>query len=64
MEGQWSWWRVMLPLWVSPLWVVLGHNALYIVVGFVWLSFADDGERGEEVTIAKAIARTRIKWRL
>ena len=39
IEGDWSWWRVLLPLWV-----VLGHNALYIVVGFVWLSFADDGE--------------------
>ena len=37
-EGHWSWWRVLLPLWV-----VLGHNALYITVGFVWLSFADDG---------------------
>lgn len=49
IEGQWSWWRVMLPLWV-----VLGHNALYIVVGFVWLSFADDGEAGEEVTIRES----------
>jgi hypothetical protein len=38
-EGQWSWWRVLLPLWV-----VLGHNALYIVVGFVWLSYAGEGE--------------------
>jgi hypothetical protein len=31
------WWRVLLPLWV-----VLGHNALYITVGLVWLFFADD----------------------
>jgi hypothetical protein len=47
IEGHWSWWRVLLPLWV-----VLGHNALYIAVGFVWLSFADDdGAAGEEVTI-------------
>jgi hypothetical protein len=46
IEGQWSWWRVFLPLWV-----VLGHNALYITVGFVWLFFADDGAAGEEVTI-------------
>ena len=43
IEGDWSWWRVLLPLWV-----VLGHNALYIVVGFVWLFFADDGTVGEE----------------
>src|SRR5437016_1813804 len=46
IEGHWSWWRVLLPLSV-----VLGHNALYITVGFVWLFFADDGAAGEEVTI-------------
>jgi hypothetical protein len=34
VERQWSWWRVLLPLWV-----VLGHNIVYIAVGFVWLSF-------------------------
>ena len=43
-EAYWSWWRVLLPLWV-----VLGHNILYVAIGFVWLSFTDDGE--EEVTI-------------
>jgi len=38
MEAQWSWWwRVSLPLWA-----VLGHNILYIILGFVWLSLADD----------------------
>ena len=31
------------------MWVVLGHNILYVAIGFVWLSFTDDGE--EEVTI-------------
>jgi hypothetical protein len=46
IEGHWSWWRVLLPLWV-----VLGHNALYITVGFVWLFFTGDGAAGEEVTI-------------
>ena len=46
IEGHWSWWRVLLPFWV-----VLGHNALYITVGFVWLFFADDGAAGDEVTI-------------
>src|SRR5258708_3863018 len=49
IEGQWSWWRVLLPLWV-----VLGHNALYIAVGFVWLFFADDGAAGEEATIRQS----------
>ena len=46
IEGHWSWWRVLLPFWV-----VLGHNALYIAVGFVWLFFADHGAAGEEATI-------------
>ena len=44
-EANWSWWRVLLPFWA-----VLGHNILYITVGFVWLSFADDGA-AEEATI-------------
>jgi hypothetical protein len=45
VEADWSWWRVLLPLWV-----VLGHNILYIAVGFVWFCFADDTAE-EEVTI-------------
>jgi hypothetical protein len=48
IDGHWSWWRVLLPLWV-----VLGHNALYITVGFVWLFFADAGAAGEEATICQ-----------
>jgi hypothetical protein len=43
---HWSWYRVLLPRWV-----VLGHNALYVTVGFVWLFFADAGAAGEEATI-------------
>jgi len=34
-----------------PVWAVLGHNFLYISVGFVWLSFADDEVTEEEVVI-------------
>ena len=45
-EAQWSWWRVSLPLWA-----VLGHNILYIMVGLVWLFFADDGAAEEVITI-------------
>ena len=44
VETHWSSWRVMLPLWA-----VLGHNVLYIGVGFLWLSFTDDGVTDEEV---------------
>jgi hypothetical protein len=43
IEGHWSWWRVLLPLWV-----VLGHNLLYILVGFAWLFFVSPGPPGEE----------------
>src|SRR6266851_170618 len=50
VEGQWSWWRVLLPLWV-----VLGQNALYITVGFVWLFLVDGGAAGEEVTVRQGV---------
>jgi hypothetical protein len=43
IEGHWLWWRVLLPVLV-----VLGHNALYVAVGFVWLFFTDDGMMDEE----------------
>jgi hypothetical protein len=34
-----------------PFGAVLGHNILYISIGFVWLYFADDGSAEEAVTI-------------
>lgn len=46
LEAHWSWWRVLLPFWA-----VLGHNILYISVGFVWLSFTDRSAREDELTI-------------
>ena len=46
VETHWSWARVLLPVWA-----VLGHNLLYVGVGFIWLSFADDGVTEEEVVI-------------
>ena len=45
-EAHWSWWRVLLPFWV-----VLGHNILYVAIGFVWLSFTDDDTAEEAVAI-------------
>ena len=45
-EAHWSWWRVLLPFWI-----VLGHNILYVVIGFVWLSFTDGAAAEEAVTI-------------
>ena len=46
VETHWSWARVLLPVWAF-----LGHNLLYVGVGFIWLSFADDGVTEEEVVI-------------
>jgi hypothetical protein len=43
---DWSWGRVMLPLWVF-----LGHNAAYLLVGFICLFFARYGEDEEEQPI-------------
>ena len=31
----------------------MGHNILYVAIGFIWLSFADDGAAEEAVTIRK-----------
>ena len=42
-EEHWSWWRVLLPLWA-----VLGHNILYVVIGFAWLFFVSRSSPGEE----------------
>ncbi len=47
IEEHWSWWRVLLPLWA-----VLGHNILYIAIGFAWLFFVSPGPPGEgDITI-------------
>ena len=40
---QWSWWRVFLPLWV-----MLGHTASYLLVGFLCLFAVRYGKDGEE----------------
>ena len=32
-----------------PVWAVLGHNVVYIGVGFIWLSFVDHGVTDEKV---------------
>ena len=42
----WSWWRVLLPLWV-----VLWHNAVYIAVGFLWLTWRGCGREGDDLRI-------------
>ena len=46
-----------------PVWAVLGHNVLYIGVGFLWLSFAGDGVPDEEVVTREKNKRTATNWR-
>ena len=57
VEGYWSWWRVLLPLWA-----VLGHNILYIVVGFIWLSFASPVPREEKDITVREDAPQRYEF--
>src|SRR5450756_2399254 len=47
VAGYWSWWRVMLPFLAF-----LGHNAVYILTGFLclcWLKHAEDEEEPSSV---------------
>jgi len=49
VAGYWSWWRVMLPLLAF-----LGHNAVYLLAGFLcfcWLKHEEDEE--EPATVQK-----------
>src|SRR3989475_7372511 len=49
VAGYWSWWRVMLPFLAF-----LGHNAVYVVVGFLcfcWVKHEEDEE--EPATVEK-----------
>jgi len=42
---DWSWWRVLLPLWL-----LVAHNLLYMAVGFVWVSLIGS----EEATVRES----------
>ena len=47
VAGYWSWWRVMLPFLAF-----LGHNAVYVLVGFLcfcWLKHVEDEEKSTTV---------------
>ena len=44
LASRWSWWRVLLPLWV-----VLLHNAVYIAVGFLWLTWMGCGREDDDL---------------
>jgi len=45
---QWSWWRVFLPLWV-----IVGQNVIYVLVGFLCLFAVRDREDEEAEEPAK-----------
>jgi len=57
-ETHWSWWRVLLPFWV-----VLGHNILYVTIGFVWLSLLMTAQQKKQSQSAKDVAGTVTKSR-
>ena len=47
VAGYWSWWRVMLPFLAF-----LGHNAVYLLTGFLcfcWLKYEEDEEEASTV---------------
>ena len=48
---QWSWWRVFLPLWV-----IVGHNMIYVLVGFLCPFAVGNGE-DEEAEAAEEPAK-------
>jgi hypothetical protein len=56
IQGQWSWWRVLLPLWV-----VLGHNGLYIVSGSFGSLSPMMAEQEKKPPSAKTLVRMFIK---
>ena len=58
VEAQWSWWRVSLPLWA-----VLGHNILNIVVGFVWLYSPMTAPQEKQSRSVQGMVGTVTKWR-
>ena len=55
---QWSWWRVFLPLWV-----ILGHNVIYLLVGFLCLFAVRYGEN-EEAEEPARIQGDRIAYQV
>jgi len=50
LAAYWSWWRVMLPLLAF-----LGHNALYVLAGFICFRWLKD--EGQESTTADKYSR-------
>lgn len=42
----WSWWRILLPLWVVVL-----QNSVHVAAGFIWLTWRGSGRGGDGLTI-------------
>lgn len=56
---QWSWWRVLLPCWV-----MLGHTASYLLVGFLCLFAVRYGGEGEQDEEPAKVQNDRIFYQL
>ena len=52
VAGYWSWWRVMLPFLAF-----LGHNAVYLLAGFLCFCWLEHEEDEEEPTIVQKHSR-------
>ena len=57
VEAHWSWWRVLLPVWVF-----LGQSIVYVGVGLIWLSFADGGITQGDTEIRDGDHATSTNW--
>ena len=55
---HWSWWRVLLPVWV-----VVGYSLLYIATGFIWESAPPRSVLSGNTTLAKAPGGISMKAR-
>jgi membrane protein YdbS with pleckstrin-like domain len=59
---SWSWWRVFLPLWV-----IVGHTVIYVLVGFLCLfavRYREDEEDEEAEDPAKVQQSDRIVYQV
>jgi len=52
---HWSWWRVLLPLWV-----LASHNVGYVLIGFLCLSLVSRGEDVEDEEVPTTVEDSRL----
>jgi hypothetical protein len=58
LASRWSWWRVLLRLWV-----VLRHNGVHTGVRFLWLTWMGCNREGDDLRIRQHRALDRYQLR-